>query len=227
MELNIGGYGKINLNIKIVYNIKMVEEWKEYDNYEFSNLGNVRRTDNKNVVNGSIQNKGYKYIQIKRNKKRKNLLIHQIVMKLFIGNRPIDKVVDHIDRNKLNNTINNLRYITQKENMFNCDRVYTHIPQDTPNRKKIVRTIYADNNKDAISRKRNIYKQKNKEIIQQKYKTLRFEVKCKLCNIKKNILEAQRNKLRRTKGINEYICGSCSNKINLRKANCSIIALHL
>lgn len=205
----------------------MVEEWKEYDNYEFSNFGNVRRIKNKKVINGSINNIGYKYIQLNRNNKRINLLIHQMVAKLFIGDRPDDKVVDHRDRNKLNNNITNLRYITFKENMFNCDRVHTDIPQDTPNRKKLVDAKYMMNNREKILKSKRDYCVKNKLKIQQKYKTLRFEVKCKLCDIKKQILQSQRNQLRRTVGLNEYVCCSCNSKISLKKANCSIIALHL
>ena len=154
-----------------------------------------------------------------------------MVAKLFIGDRPVDMVIDHIDRNKLNNNVTNLRYITNKENMFNCDRVHTDIPQDTPNRKKLVLDRYMQENKEKLDKKKQNYYLKNREKLIKKYTNVYFEVECKLCQIKKSIGYSQYNQLKRTVGINEYICCACSSKINLRIArriaNCAITALHL
>lgn len=104
----------------------MIEVYKIcFDNYEISNYGNVRRL----LKNGeykylkcSIMNKGYYYFQLNRNNKRKNYLIHHLVAKHFIGERPEGLVIDHIDRNYLNNNVNNLRYCTYKENSKNQNR---------------------------------------------------------------------------------------------------------
>lgn len=136
-----------------------MEEYKRYlENYEVSNFGNVRRillNGEIKIINCSIINRGYKYFQTKRMNKRINHLIHQIVSKLFIGERPENLVIDHIDRNKLNNNITNLRYITQKENCFNQDRVKSHIPYNTPNRKKVVNAEYCELNKEEIKERVN------------------------------------------------------------------------
>lgn len=65
-----------------------MEEYREaFDNYEVSNLGNVRRLLNSGeykLLSCSILNSGggYKYIQICRGGKRQNHLIHQLVAKL-------------------------------------------------------------------------------------------------------------------------------------------------
>lgn len=45
----------------------------------------------------------------------KMLLLHR-----FITNCPVEMVVDHINRNRLDNRLSNLRVCTQKENMDNC-----------------------------------------------------------------------------------------------------------
>lgn len=49
--------------------------------------------------------------------KRKRLLNHQIIFKMFHGFIPNE--IDHIDRNVLNNNIENLRQCTRAENIAN------------------------------------------------------------------------------------------------------------
>ena len=105
-----------------------MEEFRMFkDNYEVSNLGNVRRkllNGHYKEVKGSILKTGggYRYYQTNRGGKRKNTLFHHMVAHCFIGERPEGLVIDHIDRNSLNNNVNNLRYITQLENCRNTDR---------------------------------------------------------------------------------------------------------
>ena len=91
-----------------------------FENYEISNLGNCKKGNK--LIEGSINNRGYKYIQLQRNGKRLNLLFHHLVAKCFLGERPEKLVIDHIDQNKLNNTYTNLRYVTQKENLHNTKK---------------------------------------------------------------------------------------------------------
>jgi hypothetical protein len=97
-----------------------MEEYKKcFEDYEISNFGNLRRDGV--VINGSIQNRGYRYFQTNRKGKRKNYLFHHLVAEQFIGLRPDGLVIDHIDRNKLNNNVSNLRYISFAENIRNSD----------------------------------------------------------------------------------------------------------
>jgi hypothetical protein len=103
-----------------------------FDSYEISNTGNVRRVMNNNTyksIKGSVGNRGYRYFQLQRSNKRINYLIHHLVAETFIGERPEGLVIDHIDRNKLNNTVSNLRYITYKENSKNSDRYRADIDE--------------------------------------------------------------------------------------------------
>jgi hypothetical protein len=115
-----------------------MEEFKKcFEDYEISNFGNLRR--NEVVIDGSINNRGYRYFQINRKGKRKNMLFHHLIAHFFIGPRPTDLVIDHIDRNKLNNNVSNLRYVTFEENIRNSDRYRADI-QETD--KRLRRNIF-------------------------------------------------------------------------------------
>jgi hypothetical protein len=122
----------------------MEEEYRKcFSRYEISNLGNVRRKQlggGYKSIKGSILNTGggYKYFQVQRDGKRINFLFHHLVAKHFIGDRPEGLVIDHIDRNPLNNILENLRYCTQRENMYNTHKYRSDI---TENDKRLRRNI--------------------------------------------------------------------------------------
>jgi len=101
-----------------------MEQFKQsiVQGYEISNHGNVRRIvgDGYKEIKGSIQNRGYRYFQTRKKGVRRNHLFHHLVAYAFIGERPEGLVIDHIDRNKLNNHISNLRYISFGDNIRNC-----------------------------------------------------------------------------------------------------------
>jgi len=62
---------------------------------------------------------GYKYVNLYRNKKGNKFSIHRLIGQYFIPNPNNYPVIDHIDRNKQNNDINNLRWTTIRENTIN------------------------------------------------------------------------------------------------------------
>ena len=66
---------------------------------------------------GSIHHSGYKQISING----KSYLAHRLIFLYHHGYLP--KYIDHIDRNKLNNDINNLREVTQSQNNMNKSSV--------------------------------------------------------------------------------------------------------
>jgi hypothetical protein len=124
------------------------------ETYEVSNFGNIRKKMKSGCytqIKCSIQNRGYKYFQLQREGKRKNYLIHHLVAEYFIGIRPIGLEIDHIDRNKLNNNVNNLRYVSHGENMCNIANYKTHITEtDKEKRKKLIIKEWRKNNKEYI-----------------------------------------------------------------------------
>ena len=135
------------------------EEWKKcFENYEISSFGNCRRKLKNGIyvkINGSISNKGYRYFQVQRDGKRINNNFHVMVALVFLGPRNDNMVIDHIDRNKLNNNKDNLRYCSQKENTINCCKYRSDIEIiDIKERQKILMKEWRENNKDEISIKK-------------------------------------------------------------------------
>jgi hypothetical protein len=68
-----------------------------------------------------IGNVGYKRIGLRKDGKQKLLYLHRLLALHFIENtRPgIALTVDHIDRDKLNNSLSNLRWATPEEQRAN------------------------------------------------------------------------------------------------------------
>ncbi len=55
------------------------------------------------------------------NGKGKTLKIHRLMAEAYLTDFCDDLVVDHIDRDKTNNKLSNLRMITQQQNVWNQD----------------------------------------------------------------------------------------------------------
>lgn len=197
----------------------MEEFWKPcLENYEISNFGNVRRklmSDGYKVVNCSIMNRGYKYFQTRRGKKRNNHLIHHLVAYNFIGERPDNQVIDHIDRNKLNNNVSNLRYCTQKTNCSNHNRYVAEIEETDLNlRHTLLCKRYVELNREKVLKNKKEYYQTNKTKMLEKYKDETYSIVCSVCEIERFVGRCSFNRIKRT-GVNSNICKVCSSKINL------------
>jgi hypothetical protein len=96
------------------------EIWKQIEgyNYAISNWGRIKRG-----LYGSVPlflgENGYYRVYLWKNDSKTCKYIHELVIKTFIGERPENKVIDHINRVRTDNSLSNLRYITHKENMNN------------------------------------------------------------------------------------------------------------
>lgn len=97
-----------------------MEEWKDIKGYEglyqVSNEGRVFSI-RKNKLLSPVKNKKSGYIQVSLNKNTH--LVHRLVAEAFIPNTENKPVVDHINTIRTDNRIENLRWVTQKENNNN------------------------------------------------------------------------------------------------------------
>ena len=95
-----------------------------YENYHITNYGRVYSVKKQDFMKQNINNKGYKYISV-CNKKHKTFTIHRLLgIHFIINDKPNEyNVIDHIDRNRLNNNLSNLRWCNQKINANNSIKV--------------------------------------------------------------------------------------------------------
>ena len=96
-----------------------MEEFKKidgYDNYEISNLGNVRNTDTNRILKPHNDKDGYYCVILCKDGTRKTSRIHRLICLYFVPNPENFPCIDHIDRSKTNNSISNLRWISRSNN---------------------------------------------------------------------------------------------------------------
>ena len=99
----------------------MSEEWKEIEgflSYSVSTLGRVKNKHG-NILTGTPRPDGYISFTLCIEGKVYRRLLHRLVALAFIPNPEGKAYIDHINQDKLDNSISNLRWATHSENMLN------------------------------------------------------------------------------------------------------------
>ncbi|MCI6458254.1 MAG: NUMOD4 motif-containing HNH endonuclease [Clostridium sp.] len=89
---------------------------KENENYSINEKGEIKNNITKKILSPSInKDSGYYQIDLWKNNKSRKYTLHRLVANNFIPNLENKPTVDHIDGNRLNNDISNLRWATYSE----------------------------------------------------------------------------------------------------------------
>lgn len=97
-----------------------MEVWKEvkgFENYEVSNLGNVRSNYTNKLLKPILHSTGYSIVNLCNNKKRKTIRLHKLVATLFIENNFNKDCINHINGIRTDNRVENLEWVSQRENV--------------------------------------------------------------------------------------------------------------
>ena len=116
----------------------IAEIWKDVQGYEglyqVSNFGRVKSLgrnikkpltkigyvwQSERILKGRKDTKGYLRVVLYKDQTPKGFKVHRLVAVAFIPNPENKPEVDHINRDKIDNSVNNLRWVSHKENMNN------------------------------------------------------------------------------------------------------------
>lgn len=130
----------------------MDEIWKDILGYEgifqASTYGRIKNIADDKILNQcKYETRGHKfYLRCSLN--GKSITIHRLIALTFISNPENKPEVDHIDYDEQNNQINNLRWVTKKENQ--------HHSAGRMRNKKIggdhIRAVLTNDQRDEINR---------------------------------------------------------------------------
>lgn len=112
---------------------------KENENYEINNdTCEIRNRDSKKVIKPYVNKRGYYTVTLYKNSKQKKYLLHRVIYNNLVRDLGDNEVIDHIDNNPLNNSLENLRIVTRSENSINSKRKTDFIEIDQKTQETLV-----------------------------------------------------------------------------------------
>ena len=88
----------------------------ETTRWSINEEGQVRNDETGKFLKGTILHT-YRYINFRWNGKQKNKSVHRLVAEAFLPNPDNLPCVHHIDRDRLNNRLDNLKWVSEQENV--------------------------------------------------------------------------------------------------------------
>src|SRR4051794_37680931 len=88
-----------------------------FPNYQVSRNGEVRSLVRNKLLAQVKSKRGYLLVNLYRDGRPKNFLVHRLVVTAFLGAIPLGRQVNHRDGDKSNNCVENLEVVTQQENL--------------------------------------------------------------------------------------------------------------
>jgi len=104
------------------YDDEVFARIEEFPDYAISNYARVLSIRKQIFLKPWISNSGYFQIYLYKDKKRYRNYIHRLVVRTFIKEEINKPIIDHINRNKLDNSLKNLRWADYQINGANRDK---------------------------------------------------------------------------------------------------------
>ena len=147
------------LSVSLPFNIKAItkggnnmEIWKDIEGYEglyqVSTFGNVRSLNYRNRgfvknLTPKRNNKGYLWVELVKNKRRKCFLIHRLVAMAFIDNPEGFEFINHKDEEPSNCDVSNLEWCSRSYNVrYSIERHPERYKRKTIKRNKCPKIRY-------------------------------------------------------------------------------------
>ena len=92
---------------------------ENYENYIIFENSDVINVNSGKYLNPYINSSGYKHIKLCKNGKGKIFKLHRLLALAFIPNPKNKEFIDHINRDRLDNRLENLRWVSPLENCQN------------------------------------------------------------------------------------------------------------
>lgn len=93
------------------------EQIERYPEYEASTRGHIYSIKSGVILKPFLTNSGYLQVKLWHDGRHVHEYIHRLVAETFLHNYNGSLQVNHIDGDKLNNCVDNLEWVTHKENI--------------------------------------------------------------------------------------------------------------
>lgn len=109
-----------------------MNDWRKleaFENYLFSKDGRIFSITSNRELKLSMTTTGYKQFAKKINGKTKFFSVHRLIATAFIPNPENKPQINHKDGNKINNSVENLEWVTSRENILHAISTGLSIPK--------------------------------------------------------------------------------------------------
>ena len=108
-----------------------IETWitiTDFPKYQVSNKGLIRHVNTMRILKGTTCN-GYIIVPLSNDICKKFIRAHRLVAQQFVENPDNKKFVCHIDKNRANNNLENLRWVNHQQNSMymRCSQTHSSI----------------------------------------------------------------------------------------------------